>query len=704
MAILGKIRERSIFLIIVIGLALFAFVISGVFDGGSSNLGPDDPIGIINDEEVDFELFRQLVDQTERSSNYSPIQSLNLVWDQFLRSTIFDQEYKKLGIDAGKDQIEQIISSNQSIVQDTRFLNEAGFFDFGIFTDFISQLRIENPTAYQTWKNQEKSIISLAKQNIYFNLIKSSSGLTDEEARETYHFQNDNINIKFVNIPFEIIPDSLVKVSDSEIRKYVNDNSKIYERDETRNIQYVLFDDEATESDITDIRLHLESLVDERISYNNVSKLTDTIAGLKSTTKIREFIEDNSDLLFDSIYKPKGNLNNEYSEILFGLSKGEVFGPYRDKEYLKISKLIDFKNNASIRASHILISYDGATRSQLKNPRTKKEAKSIANKVYRLARRDPNNFVQLAKEKSDSPSKNIGGDLGFFQEGQMAQEFYNFCNKSKVGRIGLVETEFGFHIIKVTDKDNLALFADVSKKIVPSEKTSNEIFRKATQLEMDSKKEGNFEYAAKSKNYTSIPVVNIEKLEEVLPGLFRQRNIVKWVFEEETKIKDIKRFNLTDGGYAVVQLTSRNPEGISSIEEVRDEVTKILLKKKKIEVIKKRFKSKSSLEALIENNDFLIETATAVNQQNPTIPGYGNEPYVIGAAFSLKENQISNLLEGNNGVYKILLIKKNQAIDIGNYQNFGLSVRDSKDENIPESIFNALNSVAEIEDNRALYY
>ena len=704
MAILGKIRERSIFLIIVIGLALFAFVISGVFDGGSSNLGPDDPIGIINDEEVDFELFRQLVDQTERSSNYSPIQSLNLVWDQFLRSTIFDQEYKKLGIDAGKDQIEQIISSNQSIVQDTRFLNEAGFFDFGIFTDFISQLRIENPTAYQTWKNQEKSIISLAKQNIYFNLIKSSSGLTDEEARETYHFQNDNINIKFVNIPFEIIPDSLVKVSDSEIRKYVNDNSKIYERDETRNIQYVIFDDEATESDITDIRLHLESLVDERISYNNVSKLTDTIAGLKSTTKIREFIEDNSDLLFDSIYKPKGNLNNEYSEILFGLSKGEVFGPYRDKEYLKISKLIDFKNNASIRASHILISYDGATRSQLKNPRTKKEAKSIANKVYRLARRDPNNFVQLAKEKSDSPSKNIGGDLGFFQEGQMAQEFYNFCNKSKVGRIGLVETEFGFHIIKVTDKDNLALFADVSKKIVPSEKTSNEIFRKATQLEMDSKKEGNFEYAAKSKNYTSIPVVNIEKLEEVLPGLFRQRNIVKWVFEKETKIKDIKRFNLTDGGYAVVQLTSRNPEGISSIEEVRDEVTKILLKKKKIEVIKKRFKSKSSLEALIENNDFLIETATAVNQQNPTIPGYGNEPYVIGAAFSLKENQISNLLEGNNGVYKILLIKKNQAIDIGNYQNFGLSVRDSKDENIPESIFNALNSVAEIEDNRALYY
>ncbi len=464
MAILGKIRERSIFLIIVIGLALFAFVISGVFDGSSSNSGPDDPIGIINDEELDLELFRQLVDQTERSSNYSSMQSLNLVWNQLLRNTIFNQEYEKLGIDAGKDQIEQIISSNPSIVQDSRFLNEAGFFDFGIFTDFISQLRTENPSAYQTWKNQEEGIISLAKQNIYFNLIKASSGLTKEEAREIYHFQNDNINIKFVNIPFETIPDSLVNVTDSEIRRYIKNNEKAYKKDELANIKYVLFDDEATESDITDIRLRLESLIDQRISYNNVSKLTDTIPGLKTTVNLSDFIEDNSDILFDSIYKPKGSLNNDYAEILFGLKKGDVFGPYRDKEFYKISKLVDLKENASIRASHILISYDGATRSQLESPRTKKEARLIANKLYRQARRNPNNFDQLAKENSDGPSKNTGGDLGFFQEGQMAQEFFNFCNKSRVGRIGLVETEFGFHIIKVTDKDDLALIADVSKK------------------------------------------------------------------------------------------------------------------------------------------------------------------------------------------------------------------------------------------------
>ena len=110
MAILGKIRQRSIFLILVIGMALFAFVISGVFDGNSANNGPTDPIAVVNDEEIDLTFFRQMVEQTERTYNYSTLQSVNLVWNQALRNTIFNQEFEKLGIDAGKDQLEQIIS------------------------------------------------------------------------------------------------------------------------------------------------------------------------------------------------------------------------------------------------------------------------------------------------------------------------------------------------------------------------------------------------------------------------------------------------------------------------------------------------------------------------------------------------------------------------------------------------------------------
>src|SRR5210317_392200 len=249
MDVLGKIRHRSIFLILVIGMTLFAFVISGVFDGNSANTGPTDPIAVINDEEIDVNFFRQMVEQTERAYNYSTLQSVNLVWNQALRNTIFDQEFEKLGIDAGKDQLEQIISSDDAVVNNPNFQNEAGFFDFGIFTEYIAQMRLQEPAAYENWKAQERSIIGIAKQRIYLDLIKASGAMTEAEAKAIYHFENDNINIEYVQIPFDIIPDSLVSVTDAEIKQYIKNHEKQYERGASRNLQFVSFDENPTEDD-----------------------------------------------------------------------------------------------------------------------------------------------------------------------------------------------------------------------------------------------------------------------------------------------------------------------------------------------------------------------------------------------------------------------------------------------------------------------
>ena len=166
MAVLGQIRQRSVFLILVIGMALFAFVISGVFDGNSANSNPTDPIAIVNDEEIELTFYRQLVENTERNYNLSTMQAVNTVWDQLIRATIFRQEFERLGIDAGKEQIEMILTQDQRIIQDPRFLNESGFFDFGIFTDYINQLRVENPQAYDSWKIQEENIVCLRPFNV----------------------------------------------------------------------------------------------------------------------------------------------------------------------------------------------------------------------------------------------------------------------------------------------------------------------------------------------------------------------------------------------------------------------------------------------------------------------------------------------------------------------------------------------------------
>ena len=705
MAVLGKIRQRSIFLILVIGMALFAFVISGVFDGSSSNAGPTDPIAVVNDEEIDVTFFRQMVEQTERAYNYSTLQSVNLVWNQALRNTIFDQEFKKLGIDAGKDQLEQIISSDEAVINNPNFQNEAGFFDFGIFTDYIAQMRVQEPAAYENWKAQEQSIIGVAKQRIYLDLIKASGGMTEAEAKALYHFENDNINIEYVQVPFDIIPDSLVTVTDAEVKQYIKNHEQEYERAASRNLQYVSFNEAPTEDDLAAIRLRLEGLKDERIAYNDVSKLTDTIEGFRMTKNIIDFVDRYSEIPFDSVYRPRGEYNNEYADILFGLDVGEVFGPYRDGRFFKISRLLDRKENASLRASHILIAFEGATRAPATVTRAKEEARREANRVLRLARRGNDNFEELAREYSDGPTKNRGGDLGFFQEGQMATEFFNFVDKNRVGRIGLVETEFGFHIIKVTDKDDLALIADVANEDIASDQTANEVFRSATKFEMESNDLNDFIAVAEKNNYEVRPVKQVTELEENMPGLFNQRQIVRWAFDDDTKVGDIKRFSLTaGGGYAVVQLTAVNQKGLATVDEVGFQVRRKIIQDKKAALIKKQFQDIDSLETLAENEDLTLETASAINQKNPTLVGAGNEPYVVGAAFAMEEGAVSELIQGELGLYKVKLLKKNTAETLDDYQQYSKEYLRDASFTLPENVFLALESYADIDDNRSLYY
>ena len=221
---------------------------------------------------------------------------------------------------------------------------------------------------------------------------------------------------------------------------------------------------------------------------------------------------------------------------------------------------------------------------------------------------------------------------------------------------------------------------------------------------MDSNEQNDFLAIAEKSNYQVRPVQQIAALEENLPGLPGQRNIVRWAFEEDTKIGDIRRFSLNQGGYVVVQLTAKVKEGLASIDEVGAEVRKILIEDKKAALIKKRYADKTTLEALSEEENLTIETASAVNQKNPTIVGAGNEPNVVGTAFAMNEGELSDLVQGDKGVYKILLNQKNIVEDLEDYSAYSKEIQRNASFTLIENVFVALESVAEIEDNRALYY
>jgi peptidyl-prolyl cis-trans isomerase D len=500
------------------------------------------------------------------------------------------------------------------------------------------------------------------------------------------------------------VPDSLFKVTDADIKQYISTNKKNYETEMSRSVRYVIFPEVASEADENQIRLDLEKLKTQRIEYNDVSKLPDTIEGFASTQNITDFIEQFSETPFDSIFKTKGVLANEYADILFGLNPGDIFGPYKDGNTLKISRFLDRKKGGSIKASHILVAFKGATRANPEITRSREEAKKFAQQLYSKARRNTTDFTQLATESSDGPSKTMGGDLGFFQEGMMNDKFFDFCNRSKIGKIGLVETEFGFHIIKVTDKQDVVLIADVTKEIVPSEKTSNGVFQKTTHFEMESIRAEQLDTIAKNYNYDVKFVQKVNLLDENLPGLPRQRNLVQWLFDDEIGIGDVKRFSMTNGGYVVAQMTGIIPDGTVNFESVKLKVVQEIIKKRKAAHLLETHADKNSLDALSSATDKEIETASAVTQENTVLAGAGTEPYVIGTAFSMDINQVSDLIEGNNGVYMIEVTSKEIAQEKESYKAYASALQNEENTRINSSIYEALRSSAQIEDNRQLYY
>ena len=591
MAILGQIRKRSFVLIVVIGMALFAFVISGVFVG--SGLSQNQTIGEVNGEKIDYETFNLLVQQTQDFYGLDLINAVNYAWEVGIKNTVLTQELDKLGINAGKDQLEQIVSAEPSIVSNPEFQNDIGLFDFTKFSRYINQLKSLNPTAYNSWKIEEQNVIASAKQKIYFNLITSSITYTDVESNLEYHLENDKVTIDYIKIPFNEIPDSIFKITNSQISNFIKKNKNNYIIDPSRIIEYVFVPDVASPLDENNIRTNLESIRDGIIQYNDVTKLVDSIEGFKDAKNIVEFVETYSEKLYDSIYKTRDQLSGDFRDILYGLRKGKTFGPYKDGNYYVLSKMIDKKREGGV---------------------------------------------------------------------------------------------------------NKVLLAYIHQQIVPSNESSNQNYRLASQIEFDAKTNLSLD----QDNYMVQNYETLNPYDSGIPSIIDSRSVIKWIYDESTKVDEIKRFTLTEG-YLIGIIKEINKERLPGVGDVSDNVKNEILKKIKFDYIKKKYKT-PTIESIAEDYNMDIQRASAVTQYDPVLVGAGAEPYIIGASFALEPGEVSNLLLGKEGIYIIHSISKEIAEDLNLNSAISRSLSDREIERIASLIPEVLESSAEIKDNRSLYY
>ena len=716
MAVLNKIRQRSIFLIAIIALALFAFVLSDLFRNSTAFSGSQDVIATVNGEDINRIEFNEKVELAQRQMgpNGSSSQAMNRVWDQEVRKVVLQKQFEELGLTVEKDQMRELLKQNLASIPD--FQNEAGVFDENKLNEFIANLKAISPERapignslinYNEWVDSERSIAISGQQQSYFNMIKAGVTSTLGEAEVDYTLDNETVDLKYVQVAYTTVADSLVTVSKSEIKDYIENHKKKFEVEASRDINFVEFKETASVKDEDDIKNDISGWMNNKVEYNQVSKLNDTIVGFKNTNDVETFINTYSDVKYNDTFVRKSTLPTGVQDSIYNMNVGSFYGPYKDGGMYKITKLIDEKTVPdSVKVRHILIPYVGAQSAQPDVTKTEEQAKKTADSVLAVVKANKSKFPELVTAlSSDQGSVEKGGEYDYHPYNTMVPEFNDFEFEGKTGDLGVVKTAFGFHVIEVLGQkgeSRLVKVATLGQKIEPSEETIDAAFNDVSNFEI-AIQDKEFQEVAKSKDLAVKPVNNIKVLDENIPGLGSQRSIVRWAFEDGTKVGDTKRFSIPSGGYVVVQVSAINEEGLMSTEAASAEVIPEIRKEKKAKMIREKITGKT-VEEIAKNQNTSVMTASAVNMKNPTLSGAGLEPKVIGAAFGLKVGESTGLIDGQKGVYMVSVTNKTEAPKLDNYQPIANRLSTARVNAAQTKVYDALKEAAEIEDNRANFF
>ena len=714
MAILSKIRDRSVALIAVVGLALFAFVLdpSTLTDFFSSS--KINEVGAVNGESISRQEYAEAVEsyRTRTQNRFTEMESTQRVWNDLLREKIYTEQLEKSGVTIGETDVWQRLITMPSVTNQSIFLNEIGLFDEDKLKQFLKDSQANDPNTYNAWINFMGQIKLQILNETYNNLINAGLGTSLKEGELKYKEDNRSFDASYVYIPYSSVPDSLVTVSKSEIERYVDTHQKLFKVDASRDIQYVKFDIKASEKDKEDIQNSLRSLLEDKKEFNRVSKQEETILGLKNTSDYEDFFDINdSDIDYNNQFQLKSQLPKSIAENVIKANIGEVFGPYEDNNMFKLSKVVATANMPdSVKSSHILIPFIGS-RSAGEEAKTEEAAKNTADSIYNLVRRDKKKFAKIADEINTDVSKGKGGDIGWttFKTAYSPSfdaDFADYIFNNPKGDIGVVKTVFGYQVIRIDDvknKQKVIKLATFGKDIVASQATETAVFQKAEAFALEvSKKDSSFTEIAKNKKYISRPAIGLKILDERIPGLGSNREIVKWSFNKDINEGDFKRFDV-DGGYVVATLTGKTKEGLKSAEKATVTVKPILINEKKQEILSKKFSSNSLEEIAKANNNTAIKTVKGVKLESPFITGVGLEPKLVGAMYSASQGKLYKAVVGKKGVFAFVVDNIEEPAELPNYDTYRNTILHERRRS-EIKVFEALRGLSNIVDNRATFY
>ncbi|MBA5792426.1 MULTISPECIES: peptidylprolyl isomerase [unclassified Flavobacterium] len=699
MAVLQKIREKSGLLIGVIGLSLFAFIIGGLLEGGI-NFGSRN-VGEVNGTSIPTAEFMNKVSNLEKSGQAKGAQAYNQVWTNEIRSILFTEELNKAGLRFGKDQLINVIKSHPNFGQNPQFQNELGQFDINKFNAFLAQMKASGAQQWNAWLAYEDELGKFAQEQMYYTMIKGAVVTTTAEAKMAYKNEATKVSFDYVTVPYTAINDDQAKVTDADIDAYIKKHAKQFKTTPSRKVEYVFVENKPSAEDQAQVKQVLDDLLKPSVVFNNTTKKNDTISGFSKATDIKAFVDQNSDVPFDSTYYAKEQLPAEHAEKLYTAAIGTIYGPYQFNDFYAISKVVAKKNTAeTVDASHILIAYKGAQKADASVTITKEEAKAKADQLLKEAQGGADFAALASANTNDSGSKATGGKYPDIRKGAMVPTFDQYIFNNPVGKLGVVESDYGYHVLKVdkiNQKEGVQL-ATIAKKIEPSTKTEDQTYATGNKFLESIEGGKDFSKTATAQNLIAHPAAQISAFDDQLPGVGEQREAIMWAYNKHTSVGDVKKFD-SPNGHLIVKLTNVNDSDIMTADEARASVEPILMNEKKAAIIRKQMAG-NTLEEVSKNAKAGIVNAIEVTGANPLVNGF-QEPLVVGNALGKKANETSKLIDGRNGVYMVKTKSITKAADLPNYLTFKQKVGTNNRQMVQSMVFGAMYQNAKIEDNRS---
>ena len=704
MAAIEKIRRHSGLLIAIIGLALLAFVLQDLFQSQGRNREYN--IAVVDGEKIpyqDFETQKEKNMENRRSSG-NPTSAetysiYNSTLDGMIREHIMTKEYEAVGINVSSDELyDQFMGEtpHEWVVQS--FRNADGSFNRDMMEYYLQNLNDFPADARVQWMDFERAVKENCLENKFNNLVKASFFLPTKLAEKYYNDKNAKASADIVALRYATIPDSTVVVTDKDNKAFYEDNKYRFETDERRDIEYVVFEIKPSLEDRQEALKDIQNLKNDFVETDNVVS----------------FVNANSDKRYDSTWMGRKDVPKEVEKPVFdnGNGIGYVFGPYEDDNAFNMVRIVDMQNRSdSLKASHILISYAGALNSQ--DTISKEEAESKANGLLAELKKNSKNegmFAELAGLYSTDPgSKDKGGDLDWFTDGVMVAPFNEFVMNNPVGTLGIVETVFGYHIIKVTGKtapQPKARLAFLQHEITSSTKTYQTVFAEANKFVTENKTYDQFNAAIEEQGLTKRSMPRMTTATYQIAGIENPREIVRWAFKDETKVGDISSIFDLDNMFVVAALTNVVPEGYAPLSVVAEQAKYQILNKKKGEVAVEKLKACGTDEARMVNELGAESTSVSdVSIDSRVLGNFGVEADIIGILFGMKEGEQVGPVAGNSSAFIIKNVKINEPAATNDYSDiFREKTSQFNNKVLGGSIYNALKDNAKIEDNRATFY